>query len=133
VTGRLAARCERSRDLNSSRSSVIGLCSLLISAPNPSMGPPKMLTGSTSPAARTIRLRSSKLLALARSYSSRNSTTSDLFEARKKRHRFSLLVWSKDPDPRIRAARLPNSPGFTVPSSPTLSMSCVRTAVRMLS
>jgi hypothetical protein len=95
------------------------LCSLLMSASNPSM-----LTGSTSPAARTIRLRNSKLIALAHSNSSRNSTASALFEARKVRHRFSLLAWSKDPCPRIRATWSLNSPGVTVPSSPTLSMSC---------
>jgi hypothetical protein len=47
VMGRLAARCKRSRDLNSSRSSMIRLCSLLMSAPSPSMGPSKMFTGST--------------------------------------------------------------------------------------
>jgi hypothetical protein len=46
-------------------------------------GPSKILTGSTSLAARTIRLRSSKLIALARSNSSRNSTASALSEARK--------------------------------------------------
>jgi hypothetical protein len=97
VMGRLAARCERSRNLNSSRSSMIRLCSLLMSATNPSMGQSKMLTGSISPAAWAHRLRNSKLIAFARSNSSRNCTASALSEARKVRQRFFLLSWWKGP------------------------------------
>jgi hypothetical protein len=54
--GNVGGPLRESRDLSSSRSSMIRLCSSLISAPSPSMGLSKMLTSNASSAARTIRL-----------------------------------------------------------------------------